>query len=135
MNLLQRDFAPGVRLIRLSGPLMASQAEKIIQRFREVSEQGVEGVVVDLNEVPFIDSRGLAALLAGYKLFGRQEQSFQLAAPQAQPKLLFELTGFDRIFQIFDRATVVTEAEPTSQTSSDWPVPVFEPALAEEARG
>lgn len=105
MSLLQRDFTPGVRLISLSGPLMASQAEKIIQHFREVSEQGVEGVVVDLNEVPFIDSRGLAALLAGYKLFARQGQDFRLAAVQAQPKLLFELTGFDRIFQFLDQTT------------------------------
>jgi anti-anti-sigma regulatory factor len=44
----------------------------------------------------------LAALVAGYKLFGSDKQNFSLAALQEQPKLLFELTMFDRIFQIFD---------------------------------
>ncbi len=87
-------------LVNLSGALSASRAEEVIQLFRGMAEQGVQGVVVNLEEVPFIDSRGLAALVAGYKLFGRAPQSFRLTGVQDQPRLVLELTGFDQVFEI-----------------------------------
>ena len=79
--------------------------------FRELVEQGVERVVVNLKDVPLIDSRGLAALIAGYKLFGGQPDNFRLVELQIQPKLVFELTGFDYIFQIFDSVAEAAEID------------------------
>jgi anti-anti-sigma regulatory factor len=69
-------------------------------------------VVVDLADVPFIDSPGLALLVAGYHLFGSRPQNFRLAALQKQPQLLLELTGFDHIFQCFATASEALAAEP-----------------------
>lgn len=89
-----------LHLVKLKGPLAVSQAEAVVQRFEVMAAHGVAGLIVDLTEVPFIDSRGLAALVRGYQLFGRDARNFQLAGLQDQPKLVFELTGFDRIFQI-----------------------------------
>jgi anti-anti-sigma factor len=64
-----------------------------------LSEQGVKRVLVNLEDVPFIDSRGLAALIAGYKMFGSDARNFRLVGIQDQPRLVFELTGFDHVFQ------------------------------------
>jgi anti-anti-sigma factor len=100
-----------IHLIKLSGPLNEGQYEKITRMFRDVSAQGVERVVVDLDDVPLIDSRGLAALVAGYKLFGRDPKNFRLVALQDQPRLVFELTGFDNIFEIFDNLAEATALE------------------------
>jgi anti-anti-sigma factor len=99
----------GVHLINLEQPLYASQAQETMQLFREMSQQGAEKVIVNLEKVPLIDSHGLAALVVGLKIFDDGEK-LRLVAPQAQPKLLFELTMFDQIFHITDD---VTEAKAT----------------------
>ena len=90
-----------VHLINLNEPLHATVATETMQLFKDISQQGAEKVIVNLEKVPFIDSHGLAALVVGLKIFD-DGQNLWLAAPQAQPKLLFELTMFDRIFQITD---------------------------------
>ena len=86
-------------LVTLTGPLNALRAERVVQLFRDISDQGIERVVVNLEDVPFIDSPGLAALIAGYKIFGSDANNFRLIGVQDQPRLVFELTGFDYIFQ------------------------------------
>ena len=65
---------------------------------------GCRHLIVNLEKVPFIDSHGLAALVIGLKIFDDGDK-LRLVAPQAQPKLLFELTMFDQIFHITDNVT------------------------------
>ena len=93
----------GLHLVRLSGPLNAHRAEQIRHHFSILAGQGIKQVIVDLAEVPLIDGRGLSALVAAYKSFGSKPQNFRLAALQEQPQLLFALTGFDRIFHLFEQ--------------------------------
>jgi anti-sigma B factor antagonist len=100
MNVGYRETAPSVHILSLSGALNASRAESARQLFRDVSERGVRSVVVNLEDVPFIDSRGLAALIDGYRIFGSDPHNFKLTGIQDQPRLLFELTGFDQVFEI-----------------------------------
>lgn len=90
-----------IHLIHLNQPLHAALARETMQLFRDISQQGAEKVIVNLEDVPLIDSHGLAALIVGLKIFDNGEK-LRLAAPQAQPKLMLELTMFDRIFQISD---------------------------------
>jgi anti-anti-sigma factor len=86
--------------VTLGGPLNVGQAGGLVQRFRDLSARGITRVVVDLEGVPFLDSRGLAALIAGYKLFGSDARNFRLVGVGIQPRLVLELTGFDRVFGI-----------------------------------
>ena len=97
-NGLGRSSEPTV--LNLNEPLNGRHAEGVRQLFGEMSKRGVERVVVNLREVPFIDSRGLAALIAGYKVFGGRAMNFRLAAVQDQPQLVLELTGFDQVFEV-----------------------------------
>ena len=107
------ELVKDVHLVILSGPLNASQAQQIVHVFRELSERGTKRVVVDLEDVLFIDGPGLAALIAGYEFFGSDSQNFRLTGIQEQPRLLFDLTGFDRVFAIFDS---VSEASTEGET-------------------
>jgi anti-sigma B factor antagonist len=54
-----------------------------------------------LGSVPFIDSSGLAALVSGLKTLNEKEGSLKLASLQSQADLLFKLTMFDKVFEIF----------------------------------
>jgi anti-anti-sigma factor len=93
-----RELTSDLHLVQLRGPLNVRRAADVIQLFRDLYDQGIERVLVNLAQVPFIDGQGLAALIAVYRLFGGDSQSFRLTGIQDQPRLVFELTGFDRIF-------------------------------------
>ena len=107
MSILHSILETGVHLITINRPLHADLAEEVKQTFKDLAQQGARQVVINLEHVSFIDSQGLAALVTGLKLFGGAH-NVRLAALQAQPKLLFELTMFDRIFQIFESVPAAT---------------------------
>ncbi len=52
-------------------------------------------LTIDLAEVTFIDSRGLAALINVYHRFG---SALKLRSPQDAVKLIFEVTNLDQVF-------------------------------------
>jgi anti-anti-sigma factor len=125
------------RLVKLSGPLLHSRGDEVMHIFKSLSGQGPGRVVVDLADVPLIDSPGLALLVAGYHLFGSRPQNFRLAVLQKQPQLLLELTGFDHIFQCFATASEALAAEPAAPAlpprSPGYSLPAFNPASMEPA--
>ena len=102
MEITSKSISKNVSIVTLSGALNARSAEEAKQTFRNLNEQGVTQVIVDLHDVPFIDSSGLAALVSGLKTLGGESSNLKLAAPQSQARLLFELTMFDRVFEIHD---------------------------------
>jgi anti-anti-sigma factor len=102
MEIVCEPKSSSVTKVSFNGALNARSAEEAKQTFRSLLDQGVTQVVVDLQHVPFIDSSGLAALVSGLKTFGGDAANLKLAAPQSQARLLFELTMFDRVFDIYD---------------------------------
>lgn len=100
MEISTKSISPTVNVVSLNGALNARSAEDAKQTFRNLVEQGVAQVIVDLENVPFIDSSGLAALVSGLKTLGGEAANLKLASPQSQARLLFELTMFDRVFEI-----------------------------------
>ncbi len=102
MEISYNSLGSDTYLVKLNGALNARSAEDAKQTFRDLADKSAKRVIVDLAGVPFIDSSGLAALVSGLKTFGGDAQNLRLAAPQSQARLLFELTMFDRVFQIFD---------------------------------
>ncbi|HEU0265271.1 MAG TPA: STAS domain-containing protein, partial [Geobacterales bacterium] len=67
-------------------------------------EGGKKGILVDLNDVRFIDSSGLGALVSGFKNAISHQGTLKLAGLQSQVKSMFELTRLHRVFEIFDSA-------------------------------
>jgi anti-sigma B factor antagonist len=102
MEISTESVSPSVNIVSLNGALNARSAEEAKQTFRDLVEQGVTKVIVNLKDVPFIDSSGLASLVSGLKTLGGEASNLKLAAPQSQARLLFELTMFDRVFEIHD---------------------------------
>ncbi len=95
-------------LLKISQPLSGARAGEVERKLAQLIRHGAKRVVVNLEDVTFIDGRGLAALAAGLKLLGNHADRLPLVAPQVQPSLVFELTGYNRIFYI----TTLAEAAP-----------------------
>lgn len=102
MEISHESVSKTATIVALNGALNARSAEDAKQTFRDLVEKGVKQVIVNLQDVPFIDSSGLAALVSGLKTLGGEPANLKLAAPQSQARLLFELTMFDRVFEIHD---------------------------------
>lgn len=102
MEISSKPVSSTVSVVSFDGALNARSAEEAKQTFRNLVDEGVNQVVVNLHQVPFIDSSGLAALVSGLKTLGGEAANLKLAAPQSQARLLFELTMFDRVFEIHD---------------------------------
>jgi anti-sigma B factor antagonist len=98
-------------VIALKGSLNARTSDKVKKAIAAAIDRGIEQVVVDLEEVPFIDSSGLVALLTSAKGLISRGGSLRLVAPQSQVRLLFELTMAEKVLQIYqDRASALKAA-------------------------
>ncbi|GAB4163976.1 MAG: STAS domain-containing protein [Geothermobacteraceae bacterium] len=64
-------------------------------------EEGKNSLVVNLEEVRFVDSSGLGALVSGFKNASARSGSLKLCNLQPQVKSMFELTRLHRVFEIF----------------------------------
>lgn len=64
-------------------------------------------LIVDLEQVDFIDSSGLVALATALKTARENGCRLVLCNLQAPVKLIFELTQLDSVFEIFDNYDAV----------------------------
>ncbi|MBN1994782.1 MAG: STAS domain-containing protein [Anaerolineae bacterium] len=112
MSIIHRVLDKDIHLLKLNCPLYGCWAKELEAKFQDAFARGARQMVLDLEEVTFVDCTGLAALVAGYRLFGSRQQNFRLVGLQDQPKLLLELTMFDRIFQVFDTVFEATGSKP-----------------------
>jgi len=58
-------------------------------------------LIIDLNEVRFIDSSGLGVLVSGFKNASARNGVLLLCSMQPQVKSMFELTRLHRVFDIY----------------------------------
>lgn len=64
-------------------------------------EQGEINIIVQLEQVRFIDSSGLGALLSGHKNAAAKSGKLVITNLQQQVLSMFELTRLNRIFEIY----------------------------------
>ncbi len=87
-------------LVCLSGQIDATTSPEIKVALHQLIEQGFLKIIIDLYQISFIDSSGLAALVSGLRLVREKEGKIVLCGVQAQAQTLFRLTMLDRIFDI-----------------------------------
>lgn len=82
--------------IALSGELDSASLDEFVRQIRDCEETEIGGIVIDLSDVSFIDSSGLAVLLDAWKrIDGRL--SF-LRSKHEAVKRLVAVTRTDEIF-------------------------------------
>ncbi len=83
----------------LTGRLDAMEAGGLRQQLSALIDAGHCNIAVDLSDVVFVDSAGLAALVKGMKDAATAGGDLRLVSPHNPDALrVFELTRFDRVF-------------------------------------
>jgi anti-anti-sigma factor len=93
---LQTDKAT---VLHLNGRLDLAAAAQVKQGLAKAVSEGHRRLVVDLGDVPFIDSSGLGALISGLKAARLAGGDMRIARPGEQARVVLQLTTLDRVLR------------------------------------
>lgn len=88
-------------VIKVSGRFDAYSADAFKVELQSVTAAGYIRLVVDLAEVPFIDSSGLSALVSVFKVVREQNGTLTLANTGPEVTMALQMTRLNRIFSIY----------------------------------
>ncbi|HHS94088.1 MAG TPA: anti-sigma factor antagonist [Rhodobacterales bacterium] len=110
MELTHKDVN-GTRLIEVGGSrLDAAVAIRFKDEMRVLTEDGPERIVLDMQNIDFLDSSGLGAVVAAMKLAGSTHR-LELAGLTPTVEKVFSLTRMDSVFTIHASAEAAMGAD------------------------
>jgi anti-sigma B factor antagonist len=91
------------QIVRINGKLTSECSMELQRGFDAVlSGQGVRKVIVDLKEVPLIDSSGVGEIIRLFKQVRRVDGKVVLMNPNKKLRDLFLMYRFDRFMEVCD---------------------------------
>jgi anti-sigma B factor antagonist len=92
-----------VTVVRLAAPSDVTARNATLFRERlDAALDGAQHAVLDLDRLDFLDSAGLAALVAAHRAISSRGGDLRLARPGTHVKTVFELVRLHRLFEIHD---------------------------------
>jgi anti-sigma B factor antagonist len=88
-------------VLPLKGEIDLHVSPVVTASLNALIEKKPERVVVDLSQVTYIDSAGLAALIQGMQKVEGYGGKFLLAGLQETVRSIFEISRLDQVFHIF----------------------------------
>jgi len=95
-------------VVEVRGEVDVHSAGKLRDQLIAVIDSGKPSVVVDLNQLQFIDSTGLGALVAALNHARSAGVSFRLVCGADRMLKLFRITGLHEVFEIHPTVESVT---------------------------
>jgi anti-sigma B factor antagonist len=99
----------GWTVVHVAGDIDVYSAPTLRTRLNEVTEGGVDQLVVDLAEVGFVDSTGLGSLIGVFKSLRSHNGEMRLAAARPNVARVIEITGLDKVFPNHGSVAEATE--------------------------
>ncbi len=91
----------GIRLFDLKGRLTAGEAGAVRERVRELLAGGVKQIIFNLQEVDYIDSTGLGAMVMCYTGVEKAGGGLKLVNLNRRNMELLVLTKLTTVFELF----------------------------------
>ena len=89
-------------VVHLMGRLDANSADGFKTKMKELIGQGSKHFVLDFEKLKMLSSTGLNALLHLFRELEKQGGELRIAGIQAYVKEIFDLTGYSKLFKLFD---------------------------------
>jgi anti-anti-sigma factor len=96
---LSRELEGRQGVLTLVGELDTAAAHDVDRAVDQLVEDGVTSLVIDLDQVSFIDSSGLRSLIRAKQQLG-DAHAVHLRSPQAATRRLLEITGLEDQFRL-----------------------------------
>ena len=101
MNIQQHTHG-AVKVVQPVGPVSQSDADQLRDVLMEVWSESLGRLVLDAKSVPFIDSRGLEALLHINEELSASGQSLKICGLTETLRDALELTDLARSFELYE---------------------------------
>ena len=92
----------GIDVVSLPERLVMANAGDARAELKQIIQAGSGKVVINLGDTEFMDSSGLAVVVAGLQAARKLDGDLYLAQMSDTIRALFELTRLHTVFQIFD---------------------------------
>ena len=98
----------GTTIVAVGGEIDVYTAPKLRECITGLVDEGHRDLIIDLEQVEFMDSTGLGVLVGGLKRVRTHEGSLELVCTQERLLKIFRITGLAKVFVIRDSV----DAEP-----------------------
>jgi anti-anti-sigma factor len=95
------SVAAPFKVIQPTGVLDVTNCNQLRREIMESANAGVSNVLLDCQNLTFMDSSGLAALVLASQKVQEVNSQLSICSIDRQIKILFELSSMDDIFEIF----------------------------------
>ena len=99
---VQVQHHDGVLVARVEGRVDSSNSQDFERQLQGAIGEEVGAVVMDLEKLAYISSAGLRVVLLVAKTLGQRNVSISLCSLSDPVQSVFEISGFNRIIQIYD---------------------------------
>jgi anti-sigma B factor antagonist len=101
MTVEQKAIAPGIQLLALNGRLvLGRESQQFEKQVEELAKAGKLKLILDLSQVPYVDSAGLGALVGCNSKVKNAGGEMRLVGVEARVLQLLKLAFLDSIFAI-----------------------------------
>jgi len=101
----QPGASAGLQILHLKGPITHESSPKLVEAVLAVSDLRM---IIDLSEVPLVDSVAIGALVRAYVHCQKTKRRLAFAGMNPRVKSVLKLTGVDPLFDSYE---TIAEAE------------------------
>jgi anti-sigma B factor antagonist len=110
---VERTSTDGVELVLVEGEVDISSASRLISVLNSSVAEAIKAVVVDLTQVGFMDSTGLALLINANRRLTLRRKGFAVVCPPGPLRRVFEITDMVETLHVCpDRETAAKALSP-----------------------
>lgn len=99
----------GIHALSLDGKFDTNNSSQVEMQLSQLIESNERRILINLEHLDYISSAGLRVLLAAAKRLRANEGQLRICGVKEMVKEIFEISGFDRIFDIYDTETDALE--------------------------
>ena len=97
-----RTMEKEMPVIELEGEVDVYTAPQLKQQIISILEGGAKVLAINLTKVDYLDSTALGVLIGGLKRMREKDGNMVLICPSPRIRRVFEITGLDKIFDIYN---------------------------------
>ena len=103
-------YRDNVAILDITGEIIGDARFDLNKAIQEQIDSDRAGLILNLEEVPMMDSVGLGMLVASYTSFARKETKMALLNVGRSVRYLLVITKLDQIFEKYDNEDEAVES-------------------------
>ncbi len=111
MKIKVSERKPRIHVVSLEGDLDMSTSPQVRNALLPLFTNKSRHIIVDLSQVPYIDSSGIATFVEGLQLSRKGKIRFSLVGATPTVEAVFELAYLKEVFEMAPRVEQLPEGE------------------------